>query len=95
MKKIYKKDIKAGDFIYLIYRKWGGISYVMEIVKIINKSLKEVKWWGLKNTKLFNFGKDKGIIKMPDNNWKYYELFKLNKQETLKLRKHLILQNLK
>lgn len=96
MRKIKKENIKEGEFIYIISKEdKRERAFVVNIIKLGKKV--KIKYYKLKE-------KSKDLFELEDNykrnthvfskTWDYYNLFKLNKRETLKLNRHLIISNL-
>ena len=98
MRKINQKDVKVGDFIYIVDR--GDKSRRFMIKKITNDKEKSMyEWWCLEGKS------EKGQLPKIDtgkvsakhlNNYQFspYKLYRLNKKEVLEFTKILILKNL-
>ena len=98
MEKIEPKDIRIGDYIYLVDKKRKNIRYILKKTPKKKKNTPLFKYWVLKNKseKSYLFDPEYGGIEamMRDTNFKYYIIYKLNKKEVLKFIKILILLNL-
>ena len=102
MKKIEPKNIKVGDFIYIIehlfIEKNKNRRFILKIL-LKKGELTDTYFWRLKNTSkkasIFDPIKFKGDYTMDKEDWENYNLkYKLNKKEVTKFHKLLILNNL-
>ena len=102
MKQIRKENMEIGDFIYLVDKGQQRARAFM--IKITNLDI-NIDWWRLseKPKDLFeldidkekdNQGENQGNTNMTNNDWESYNIFKLNKQEILQFKRHIILKNL-
>ena len=102
MRKIEPKNIKIGDFIYIIDNGKKERRYILK--KILNRKGVLFEWWMLKEkskkeTHLFEIRYYGGITDMnPDSKengaFMGYTIHKLNKKEVSEFNKLLILKNL-
>jgi len=101
MKEIKEKEIKVGDFIYVIetlfMKKNHNRRFIINFLTG-NNGIGNTKWWGLKNisekTSIFDPIKNKGSFFMLKKDWEYYKAYKLNKKEIEKFNKLIILSKL-
>ncbi len=99
MKRIKEENIIVGDFIYIMGdgSKSGSRDriYVLQILSKLN----DVNWWKLKNISqkksIFDPIIGKGICRMREEDWKMYEIYGLDKEESDKLNRLFILERLK
>ena len=93
MEKIEPKDMKIGDFIYIIEtlfnEKRGNRRFILKF---------NTEWWKLKNISkklsIFDPIENKGDYVMLEEDWEHYKAYKLNKKEIGKFNKLQILNNL-
>lgn len=104
MKKINKKDMKVGDFVYLEYKQNTNNRIFWVEVKELGFGENEwdrVKYWALKKlTKgksipLLEIKDGSGIANLDKDDWESYDLYKLNKEEVSMSKRLIILYNLK
>lgn len=95
MKQIKKEKIKVGDFIYLnqIKRKNSGGKYIIKIISMNLSESSKVQCW-LLNINLEPSKLTDGFWYLYKKDWKNYDIYKLNKKEILRFKKHLILNEL-
>ncbi len=102
MKKVELKDIKIGDFIYIIehlfIEKNKNRRFILKIL-LKKGELTDTYFWRLKNTSkkasIFDPIELKGDYTMDKKDWENYNLkYKLNKEEVSKFIKLLIIDSL-
>jgi hypothetical protein len=100
MRKIKAENIKVGGFIYLTDKFSKNRRFILEILKNRTKLRYDINFWGFKsdfapvNQSIFDPVRHKQGYTMLEEDWEDFHIFKLNKEETSKFNKLLILKNL-
>ena len=103
MKKIELKEIKVGDYIYIVenifIQKDRNRRFILEVLSKKRGLKYDTNFWSLesvsKKTSIFDPTKHKGNYIMSKEDWGEYRIcYKLNKEEISKFIKLHILENL-
>ncbi len=93
MRKIKPEDIKIGD--WLILDKKKNYTYIFKITGKNSYDDKVIFWWLLRGNNLDSeFSDSKGKTTFTDENFNRFIVYRLNKRETLKIKKQIMLKRL-